>query len=105
MKWAVWYEDGSVYTSDQTSWVDLPPVGVQIVFVYNTTGRTRYSGADWYWYYDGEFGYIPSGDWGTNQPFPSNIKCKSCVKKGTGVEDKHFLKILKSANGYNIHTN
>ena len=96
MKWSAWYSNGTRYDSETTGWVHLPSTGLQILIHYKDSGRTIYSGGDWYYLRDNKFSYVPSGDWGTDQPIP-DIPCKSCIKQGTGMRDAEFEAIYKLA--------
>ena len=90
--WRAWYADGREFSSADMCWVDLPASGVLVVIEYKGTGRTVYNGGDWYWLYDGRFGYASSGAWGTWRAAPSreDVPCRSCVKRGVGVSDEAF---------------
>jgi len=38
-RWTVFYADGSTFTSEQGTWAECPPFGVQAVVYYRTDGR------------------------------------------------------------------
>lgn len=90
--WRVWYADGSVFSSTDTEWRDLPDDGVQVVVLYyrgiapdGHPLRRIIMGADQYWS-DGE-----SYD-GVNDP-PEKIVARypgALVKAGKTVPDHLF---------------
>ena len=99
VRWRAWYADGREFSSADMCWVDLPPFGVLVVIEYRDTGRTIYTGGDWYWLYSARFGYMPSGAWGTWQAAPTfaEAPCRSCVKRGEGVSDDAFREVVAMA--------
>lgn len=95
--WAAYYPN-AVYRSETCKkWSSLPAEGLQLVVVFLEGGRREiYSGGDWYWHYNGAWGYVPSGEWGTWKP-PPVLPCMSCVKKGTRIETDAFQALARLA--------
>jgi hypothetical protein len=104
MRWRAWYEN-EIFDSQDVLWKQLPSTGLQVLIVYEEGGRRVFSGGDWYWIFNGEVGYVSSGEWGTTQPKPESVSCLSCIKQGTGVADEEFNRIMEEAYGYAISTN
>lgn len=102
MNWRAWYTEGRVYTSDETDWLKLPSDGLVWVTVYRDTGKTHYNGGDWYWIEGDRVRYVPSREWGVDEPRP-DVACLSCVKRGAGVPDEEFRKIAIEAWGSEWH--
>jgi hypothetical protein len=94
MKWLAFYTEGRVYSSHHTPWTELPDTGVLVVNRYHGTGKTVYSGYDWYWLEDGNIHGVSSGEWGTWQPKP-DVSCASCIKQGVGVSDEEFDRVYE----------
>lgn len=67
----------------------MPESGVLVIVETRDTGRTIYTGGDWYYLDDGKIKYVSSGDWGTWKPKP-DVPCTSCIKQGVGVSDEEF---------------
>lgn len=44
--WRIVYADGSEFTSEDGSWAEAPPFGVQAVVYYHTEGKTLDGGED-----------------------------------------------------------
>ena len=96
LRWVAYYTDDRVFHSEDTTWQALPSSGLLVVVMIYDTGRTFYNGGDWYIWENGGLRYIPSGEWGTNQPFP-DVSCLSCVKEGVGVSDIEFAMVTAKA--------
>ena len=99
-QWMAWYTGGRVFRGLAVDeWKALPPVGLLWVTVWNAPGeRTFFDGGDWYWW-DADrqrFRYLPSGEWGTEQPCP-DVSCLSCLKRGAGVSDEEFEFVRRDA--------
>jgi hypothetical protein len=39
-RWEVFYADGSIFTSDQGTWAECPPFGIQAIVYYSPEGVT-----------------------------------------------------------------
>lgn len=44
--WRIYYADGSAFTSDDGSWAQAPPFGVQCVVYYDLEGRAQLDGGE-----------------------------------------------------------
>lgn len=53
MRWKVYYDDGSTYSSEDGAWSDAPPDGVLFVVYWVDGVKTIFSGADHYYFHDG----------------------------------------------------
>lgn len=96
--WRAWYADGQIYANEAwQAFRFMPPTGVVVVVCYRNTGKTIYSGGDWYWFEQGgEFKYIPSQGWDGWEELPAGI-CMSCTKRGDAVPDDVFAKMCDQA--------
>lgn len=89
MIWQVWYANGAVYNGTTVDeWKALPEDGVVFVEVIRDTGRTIIDGGDWYYWVNDEILFVPSVEWGVEQPKP--VGCSSCIKRGVGLSDEEF---------------
>lgn len=95
--WRAYYTNNRIYDSARNTWAELPAEGVLLVVEFRVTGRTIYSGGDWYWLYDGTFGYRKAAPWGDHAPKPDHIACLSCIKRGVGVPDDEFHAVYNTA--------
>lgn len=94
MRWRAWYADGSVYSSDETSWPDLPPRGMVGVVVFLDGGyRELVQTRDWFWMdADGQIDGVPThpvwGCWADTPDAPAEM-----VKQGEGLPDEKWTEI------------
>lgn len=96
MRWFIWYEDGTRYSSDETEWNDLPQHGVAYLMLVKEDGRiANYNGQDLYWHLDGIFANDNDRD-GLLRRFPF-------VKFGTWVEPSKFKQITDEAKALGNH--
>lgn len=100
MKFRAWYADGTVYRGNSAEdWKALPAEGVVVVVEYEDTGRRIFSGGDWYYLDGGRLAYVPSREWGRDEPRP--VACRDCIKRGVGVPDHVYWATLRAAKNGN----
>ena len=85
-RWTAYYSEGRIFRSEETTWQELPELGVLVIALDNPTGRTVLAGGDWYFLDGGRYGYVASREWGKPEPRPA-LACRSCVKEGVGVSN------------------
>ncbi|OGS01551.1 MAG: hypothetical protein A2V88_02690 [Elusimicrobia bacterium RBG_16_66_12] len=49
MRWKIYYDDRTTFSSEDGRWSDAPTDGVLFVVVWDERGKTPYSGADYYY--------------------------------------------------------
>lgn len=99
MRFRAWYADGSIYDGESAEdWKALPAEGVVYVVELRATGRGMFNGGDWYYIDNGALAYVSSVEWGVDQPKPEG--CADCVKRGVGVTDEEFARIMAEAKAY-----
>lgn len=54
MKWAIYYDDGSIFDSDDGAWLDAPADGVLFVIEKHGDRIITHSGSDYYALIDGD---------------------------------------------------
>jgi len=96
MRFTAYYTEDRVYRGNFDDWLEIPPSGALVVIEHLPTGRTIFTGGDWYYVVNNKFYYVPSGDWGTQREKPI-IKCNSCIKEGVGVSDAIFKDVVDRA--------
>ena len=79
-------------------WKALPAEGVVWVIEFRDTGRGMFNGGDWYYIRDGALAYVPSVEWGVDQPKPTG--CQDCVKRGVRVPDEEFARVMAEAKAH-----
>lgn len=97
--WKVWYANGSVYSSKDYYWQDLPYKGVQAVVIYEDPPpyRTILTGGDWYYLSPkGWMEKVPSESWEYFRSIPCGVP-HPLIKKGTGVSDEMYEAIKHEA--------
>ena len=95
MRFRAWYTD-AVYDGESVEdWKALPAEGVVWVTLFRDTGRTMFNGGDWYHIVNGELAYVPSREWGQDEPKPTG--CQDCIKRGVGVSDAEFARVMAEA--------
>lgn len=92
-----WYADSATYDGSVVDdFKAMPYEGVVVICVRKETGRTILDGGDWYFWRDGDIGYVPSVEWGRDEPRP-DVACLDCVKRGVGVPDDVFARTVAEA--------
>lgn len=94
--WRAWYANGIRYSAaDPAHFTALPAEGVVVVVTYHDTGKTLWTGADWYWFDGRTMRTVLSVAWGATQPRPPG--CVDCIKRGVEVSDATFAAMVQSA--------
>ena len=103
MIWRAWYATSRttwvVYSSTETSWNDLPPVGVVGIVRYLDPDATPYrqiiDGGDWYWMQDGEIHRtMTHAEWGQFADAPA-VPCMSCLKRSGAMDDDEWAEVQR----------
>jgi len=98
MKFRAWYTDAVYDGSSAEDWKALPAEGVVWVNEYRATGVGRFNGGDWYYIDNGALAYVPSREWGKDEPKPTG--CQDCIKRGVGVSDAEFARVMAEAKAH-----
>ena len=99
MRWRAFYTEGREFSGGTVEqWKALPMTGVIVVVVYRDTGRTVYSGGDWYWLEPDRIGKSPAAPWGSHAPYPAD-ELDDGIKRGDGVSDEEFGRVYRGAHG------
>lgn len=99
LRFRAWYRDETYNGSTLSDFKALPEDGLVVLVALYDTGRTIFDGGDWYYWTNGRIRYVPSVEWGRDEPRP-DIQCLDCVKHGVGVPDDEFERILAEAWGW-----
>lgn len=95
--WAVWYDDGTMLTSKETTWESLPDDGVIEIVLYKSDGSRRIMDAhDWYFrapnrYLPGwEDGWIYGHDTYTTKEEIQRRYPGASIKRGRWVSEERM---------------
>lgn len=99
MKWAVYYDDGSSFTSDDGPPEEAPRDGVQVVAIADIdAGKQLWHSSDYYCWQDGE--WVPRNAAGLHDYLRQPGKEK-IVLQGRGIAHRRFVEIYRLAEADN----
>ncbi len=92
--WRCWYDDGSVYSSKESEWADLPDDGLLIRMIYYEGGGKQIQSGSDYFYEAPHFSGEPILGEGKNL---NNIETRypgAIIKKGRWAPDGYFRNLV-----------
>ena len=96
--WQVWYDDGSIYDSDNSDWSDLPDDGVLVKMIYYSDGtRQIQQGADYFFIAQHHSGEEIHANSTKTIPEIKDRYQNPIIKKGRWAPDEYYQKIVDEA--------